>query len=50
MKEIFEELNTGMLKSFLMDITVDILGTQDPLDGSDLLPKISSVAGSKGTG
>jgi len=47
---IFKELNTGLLKSFLMDITVDILETKDPLDGVDLLPKISDKAGSKGTG
>ena len=47
---IFKELNTGLLKSFLMDITVDILETKDPLDGADLLPKISDKAGSKGTG
>lgn len=47
---IFKELNTGPLKSFLLDITVDILGTKDPLDGRDLLPQISDKAGSKGTG
>jgi 6-phosphogluconate dehydrogenase len=46
-QNIFRELNTGLLKSFLMDITVDILGTKDPLDGTDLLPKISDIAGSK---
>lgn len=49
MKAIFEELNTGLLKSFLLDITVDILGTKDS-DGTDLLGKISDIAGSKGTG
>lgn len=49
MQTIFRELNTGLLKSFLLDITVDILGTKDT-DGSDLLPKISDRAGSKGTG
>ena len=46
---IFKELNTGLLKSFLMDITVDILGVKDT-DGADLLTKISDKAGSKGTG
>lgn len=46
---IFKELNTGVLKSFLLDITVDIFGTKDT-DGSDLLTKISDKAGSKGTG
>jgi 6-phosphogluconate dehydrogenase len=49
MKTIFEELNTGLLKSFLLDITVDILGTKDS-DGTDLLEKISDIAGSKWTG
>jgi 6-phosphogluconate dehydrogenase len=28
-QNIFRELNTGLLKSFLLDITVDILGTKD---------------------
>ncbi len=49
-QEIFRELNTGLLKSFLMDITVDIFWTKDPLNGADLLPKISDKAGSKWTG
>lgn len=48
-QNIFREINTGLLKSFLLDITVDILGVKDS-DGSDLLPKISGKAGSKGTG
>lgn len=39
-QNIFREINTGLLKSFLLDITVDILGVKDS-DGSDLLPKIS---------
>lgn len=46
---LFKELNTGLLKSFLLDITVDILGVKDT-DGSDLLTNISDKAGSKGTG
>ncbi len=50
-QNIFKELNTGLLKSFLLDISVDILGVKDPLNWSDdLLPKISDRAGSKGTG
>ena len=48
-QEIFRELNSGLLKSFLMDITVDILGAKES-DGTNLLEKISDVAGSKGTG
>jgi len=45
-QKTFQELNTGLLKSFLLDITVDILGTKDT-DGADLLAKISDIAGSK---
>lgn len=45
-QKIFQELNTSLLKSFLLDITVDILGVKDS-DGSDLLLKISGKAGSK---
>lgn len=48
-QNIFRELNTGLLKSFLLDITVDILGAKDT-DGTDLLTKISDRAGSKWTG
>ncbi len=48
-QNIFRGLNTGLLKSFLLDITVDILGVKD-IDGTDLLTKISDRAGSKGTG
>ena len=48
-QHVFRELNTGLTKSFLLDITVDILGTKDT-DGADLLTKISDIAGSKGTG
>jgi len=51
MQVIFREMNTGNLSSFLLDITVDILGVRDPLNSSDfLLEKISDVAGSKWTG
>lgn len=48
-KKIFQELNTGLLKSFLLDISVDILGAKDT-DGWDLLSKISDIAWSKWTG
>lgn len=44
-------MNMGYLKSFLLDITVDILETKDPLASEEfLLEKISDTAGSKGTG
>ncbi len=48
---VFRELNTGYLKSFLLDITVDILWTHDPKASEEfLLEKITGKAGSKGTG
>lgn len=48
---IFREINTGIVSSFLLDITIDILGVKDPINSSDfLLEKISDIAGSKGTG
>ncbi|MFA6080715.1 MAG: NADP-dependent phosphogluconate dehydrogenase [Candidatus Gracilibacteria bacterium] len=51
MQDIFREINTGIVSSFLLDITVDILGVKDPVNTSDfLLEKISDIAGSKGTG
>ena len=48
--EIFDNLNQGELKSFLLDITVDIFKTKDSLSDDFLIDKISSVAGAKGTG
>jgi 6-phosphogluconate dehydrogenase len=51
---VFENLNQGDLKSFLLDITVDIFKTKDKfkdrlVDGF-LIDKISDKAGAKGTG
>jgi len=51
MQTIFREINTGIVASFLLDITVDILWVKDPLQSSEfLLEKISDIAGSKWTG
>lgn len=51
MKSIFKEINTGIVSSFLLDITIDILWVRDPLNSGDfLLEKISDMAGSKWTG
>jgi 6-phosphogluconate dehydrogenase len=47
---IFEQINTGDNKSFLLDITVDILKAKDNLDDGWLLEKIDYRAGAKGTG
>ncbi len=52
-KHYFEFINTGENKSFLLDITVDILGAKDNLSddlSSSLLDVIDSRAGAKGTG
>jgi 6-phosphogluconate dehydrogenase len=48
--EVFEKLNTGDNKSFLLDIAVDILKASDNLDSGWLLEKIDYRAGAKGTG
>ena len=51
MRNIFSEINTGIVSSFLLDITVDILSVKDPVHESEfLLEKISDIAGSKWTG
>lgn len=46
---IFQEWNRGVLDSYLMEITANILGVKDE-DGSPLLDKILDSAGQKGTG
>ena len=49
MHEVFKEWNTGVLDSYLIDITKDILAMKDE-DGEPLLDKILDTAGQKGTG
>jgi 6-phosphogluconate dehydrogenase len=49
-QEVFAHLNTGDNKSFLLDITQEILKTQDILNSGYLLDKIDYKAGAKGTG
>jgi 6-phosphogluconate dehydrogenase len=46
---VFEQWNEGVLKSFLIDITADILAHRDK-DGSPLVDQIVDAAGQKGTG
>jgi 6-phosphogluconate dehydrogenase len=48
--EVFQHLNTGDNKSFLLDIAVDILKAKDNLDAGWLLEKIDYRAWAKGTG
>jgi len=49
MHEVFKEWNTGVLDSYLIDITKDIMAMKDQ-DGEPLLDKILDTAGQKGTG
>ena len=49
MHEVFCRWNRGVLNSYLVEITADILGYVDT-DGDHLLEKILDTAGQKGTG
>lgn len=49
MKKIFKDWNKGVLDSFLIEITADIMAKLDS-DGEPLVEKILDVAGQKGTG
>ncbi|MCK5719468.1 MAG: decarboxylating NADP(+)-dependent phosphogluconate dehydrogenase [Thiomargarita sp.] len=49
LQTIFTEWNQGVLDSYLIEITSDILGVKDD-DGLPLVDKILDVAGQKGTG
>ena len=48
--DVFAKWNKGVLDSFLIEITRDILYFNDPTDGKPLLEKILDSAGQKGTG
>lgn len=47
---IFEKWNKGVLDSFLIEITTNILKFKDPEDGEPMVTKILDKAGQKGTG
>jgi len=49
MYEVFREWNIGILDSYLIEITRDILAYKDE-DGSPIVEKILDTAGQKGTG
>ena len=49
MGDVFEKWNKGVLDSFLIEITRDILRYKDS-DGAPVLEKILDAAGQKGTG
>jgi 6-phosphogluconate dehydrogenase len=48
-RSAFSRWNSGVLDSYLMEISADILGRRDD-DGAPLVDKILDVAGQKGTG
>jgi 6-phosphogluconate dehydrogenase len=48
--DIFDKWNSGVLDSFLIEITRDILRFNDPVDGEPMVTKILDAAGQKGTG
>jgi 6-phosphogluconate dehydrogenase len=48
-RSVFGEWNSGVLDSYLMEISADILGYKDA-DGGALVEKILDAAGQKGTG
>lgn len=50
MSEIFGEWNKGVLDSYLVEITSDILKRKDPEGEGYLIDKILDAAGQKGTG
>jgi len=49
MHTVFSQWNTGVLDSYLIEITADILDVKDA-DGEPLVDKILDTAGQKGTG
>ena len=46
----FARWNAGRLQSFLVEITVTVLGTRDPLGAGDLIDAVADRARGKGTG
>lgn len=48
--DVFTKWNTGVLDSFLIEITRDIMKYNDPADDTPLVEKILDSAGQKGTG
>jgi len=48
--KVFEKWNKGALKSYLVEITAEILQTEDPDSGHPMIDIIMDRAGQKGTG
>jgi 6-phosphogluconate dehydrogenase len=50
MADVFASWNTGVLDSFLIEITADILGQKDPVTKKPFVDVLLDTAGQKGTG
>ncbi len=50
MQQVFTKWNKGVLDSYLVEITSEILGYKDPETGRDMVDLILDKAGQKGTG
>ena len=50
MAEVFKKWNKGVLNSYLIEITAEVLGQADPETGAPLVDIILDAAGQKGTG
>ncbi len=50
LSEIFASWNTGLIESYLIDITAQVLGVTDPQTGRPLVDLVLDKAGQKGTG
>jgi 6-phosphogluconate dehydrogenase len=48
--EVFARWNQGVLDSFLIEITADILAQKDPVTGASFVDIVLDTAGQKGTG
>ena len=48
--EVFGHWNAGELESYLVEITAEILATEDPVSGGPIIDVIVDSAGQKGTG
>jgi len=50
LQQVYARWNTGVLDSYLIEITADIFGYTDPETGQPLVDRILDTAGQKGTG
>ena len=50
LQKVYAKWNKGVLDSYLIEITADILGYKDPESGKPLVDSILDTAGQKGTG